>query len=145
MYPFRVRKDDIDLIMKLDNVPNRNKYISSLIRKDLHPDVLTIKEIRTKIKPIMDKHGIREIYLFGSYARGEANPNSDIDLYLEDGDIRTFADQDDFEEELKKALGKDVDIVFMSVKLGDFFKSQLMEDRIKIWLVWKIEESFYES
>ena len=145
MYPFRVRKDDIDLIMKLDNVPNRNKYISSLIRKDLHPDVLTIKEIRTKIKPIMDKHGIREIYLFGSYARGEANPNSDIDLYLEDGDRRTFADQDDFEEELKKALGKDVDIVFMSVKLGDFFKSQLMEDRIKIWLVWKIEESFYES
>ena len=132
MYPFRVRKDDEELIMKLENVPNRNKYISSLIRNDLHPDVLTIKEIRTRIKPVMDKHGIKEVYLFGSYARGEAKPNSDVDIYCEDGDIRTFSDQDDFEEELKEALGKDVDIVFMSVHLGDFFKSQLMEDRIKI-------------
>ena len=132
MYPFRVRKDDQELIMKLENVPNRNKYISSLIRNDLHPDVLTIKQIRTRIKPVMDKHGIKEVYLFGSYARGEAKPSSDVDIYCEDGDIRTFADQDDFEEELKGALGKDVDIVFMSVKLGAFFKSQLMEDRIKI-------------
>ena len=132
MYPFRVRKDDKELIMKLENVPNRNKYISSLIRNDLHPDVLTIKQIRTRIKPVMDKHGIKEVYLFGSYARGEAKPSSDVDIYCEDGDIRTFADQDDFEEELKGALGKDVDIVFMSVKLGAFFKSQLMEDRIKI-------------
>jgi len=135
MYPFRVRKDDQELIMKLENIPNRNKYISSLIRNDLHPDVLTIKQIRTRIKPVMDKHGIKEVYLFGSYARGEAKPSSDVDIYCEDGDIRTFADQDDFEEELKGALGKDVDIVFMSVKLGAFFKSQLMEDRIKIWLV----------
>ena len=132
MYPFRVRKDDNELIMKLESVPNRNQYISSLIRNDIHPDVLTIKEIRTRIKPVMEKHGIKEVYLFGSYARGEANPSSDVDIYCEDGDVRTFADQDDFEEELKTALGKDVDIVFMSVKLGDFFKSQLMEDRIKI-------------
>ena len=132
MYPFRVRKDDVDLIMKLNSVSNRNQYISSLIRKDLHPDVLTIKEIRTKIKPVLEKHGIKEVYLFGSYARGEATPYSDVDLYLDDGDIRTFSDQDNLEEELEKVLGKDVDIVFMSVKLGDFFKSQLMEDRIKI-------------
>ena len=95
MYPFRVRKDDHELIMKLDNVPNKNQYISSLIRNDLHPDVLTIKQIRTRIKPIMDKHGIKEVYLFGSYARGEAKPNSDVDIYCEEGDIRTFSDQDD--------------------------------------------------
>ena len=132
MYPFRVRKDDHELIMKLDNVPNKNQYISSLIRNDLHPDVLTIKQIRTRIKPIMDKHGIKEIYLFGSYARGEAKPNSDVDIYCEEGDIRTFSDQDDFEDELKKVLGKEVDIVFMNVELNDFFKSQLDEDKIKI-------------
>ena len=28
----------------------------------------------------MEKHGIKEVYLFGSYARGEANNNSDVDI-----------------------------------------------------------------
>ena len=131
-YSFRVRKDNLNLINKLDNVPNRNDYITSLLNNDLNPNVLTIKQIRTLIKPVMEKHHINEVYLFGSYARGEANSKSDIDLYCEDGDIRTFADQDAFEDELREVLGKEVDVVFMSVKLGDYFKSQLMEDRIKI-------------
>ena len=44
-------------------------------------DVYTIKEIKNIIKPIFNKYGINDIYLFGSYARGEAKASSDIDIY----------------------------------------------------------------
>ena len=132
MYPFRVRKDDIDLIMKLDNVPNRNKYISSLIRKDLHPDVLTIKEIRTRIKPVMAKHNIQEVYLFGSYSRGEANPNSDVDLFCERGDVETLFQKAAIIRELEEALGKKVDFITIGSTMDDYFKEQLQEDMLRI-------------
>ena len=133
MYPFRVRKEDNELIMKLESVPNRNQYISSLIRNDIHPDVLTIKEIRTRIKPVMEKHGIKEVYLFGSYARGEANPSSDVDLYCEKGDVETLFQKAAIIRELREALGKEVDFITLESTLDDYFKEQIMEDMLKIW------------
>ncbi|MBR6226404.1 MAG: nucleotidyltransferase domain-containing protein, partial [Bacilli bacterium] len=74
-----------------------------------------------------------EVYLFGSYARGEAKSNSDVDIYCEAGDIKSFIDQGFLEDELSKALGKDVDIVFIGSKMDDFFKNQLEEDKIRIF------------
>lgn len=42
--------------------------------------MLTIEEIRDKIAPVAIEYGLRQVYLFGSYARGEANEDSDVDL-----------------------------------------------------------------
>ncbi|MBR1847464.1 MAG: nucleotidyltransferase domain-containing protein, partial [Bacilli bacterium] len=87
MYPFRVKKEDTELIKWLDSVPNRNSYILSLILEDIRPSVLTIKQIKERVRPIMAKHNIDEAYLFGSYSRGEANRSSDVDLYCAEGDV----------------------------------------------------------
>ena len=128
MYQFRVRKSDVDLIKHLDNIENRNNYILSLINNDVY----TIKEIKSRIKPILNKYGINEIYLFGSYARGEAKSTSDIDIYCENGNIRTLIDEGKLIEELEEALNKDVDVIFMNSYINDYFKSQIMEDMIKL-------------
>ena len=45
----------------------------------------TIEEIKAKTVPIAVKHGISRMCLFGSYARGEANDESDVDLYVDRG------------------------------------------------------------
>ena len=82
--------------------------------------------------PILRKYGIKEVYLFGSYARGEANINSDIDIFCDKGNIRTLPDQVGMEEELKEALNKDVDVVFIGSYMDDYFKKQIMEDIIKL-------------
>ena len=132
MFPFRVRKDNIEVINKLNNVPNKNKYIVSLIENNINPSVLTIKQIKTRILPVMAKHNIHEIFLFGSYARGEANNKSDVDIYCESGDIKTLIDQGFFEDELEEALGKEVDIVFIKSQMDDYFKQQMEEDLIKL-------------
>ena len=123
MIPFRVRKDDVDVINKLESVSSVNKYILSLIDNDIKPNVLTIKQIKERILPILAKHNIHEVYLFGSYARGEANNKSDVDIYCEAGDINTFIDQGFLEDELESSLGKDVDIIFIGSTLDDKYVS----------------------
>ena len=135
MYQFRVKKSDIEMIQKLDSMYNRTAYITNLISENIRPNVLTIKQIKERIKPIMDKHGIEEVYLFGSYARGEANSNSDVDIYCSTGDLKTFANDIDFEEELEDALGKKVDIVTIGSEMHWYFRQQLEKDLIKLCLL----------
>ena len=42
----------------------------------------TINEIKDKTNPIAKAYGIGRMSLFGSYARGEAKDDSDVDLYI---------------------------------------------------------------
>ena len=132
MYQFRVKRSDSSIVDFLDNLENRNNFITSLIKEKLNPSVYIIKEIKTIIKPILNKYGIYEIYLFGSYARGEANKNSDIDIYCERGNIKTLTDVGFLEEELINSLNKKVDIVFTTSTMNKYFKTSLMEDLIKL-------------
>lgn len=132
MYQFRIKKSDTKLINKLDSVSNRNNYLTNLILEDIDPNVLTIKEIKERIKPVIEKHGIKDVYLFGSYARGEANRNSDVDIYCDGGDVKTLWEHSSLEDELKEALGKDVDLVTIGSQMHDFFRQQLEKDMIKI-------------
>ncbi len=132
MYQFRIKRSDKELIDHLDGVSNKNSYIVSLIDNDIHRSVYTIKEIKNLIKPILNKHGIFDIYIFGSYARGEARGDSDVDIYCDKGDVRTLLEQVALEDELKTALKKDVDIIFDTMKLDEYFKEQIFEDRIKL-------------
>lgn len=45
--------------------------------------IYTIDEIMDKVNPILTRYDIQKVYVFGSYARGEATYSSDIDFYLE--------------------------------------------------------------
>ena len=133
MYQFRVRKSDDELIEKLDSVSNRNSYITNLILEDIRPGVLTIRQIKERIKPVMEKHNVKDVYLFGSYARGEANRDSDVDIYCDKGDVDTLFKAVAFKEELEIALGKKVDVVTIGSHMHDYFKKHLEEDKIKLW------------
>ena len=132
MYQFRVKKNDADLIDKLDNVDNRNAYLTNLVLNDIKPGVLTIKEIKNRIRPVVEKHHIKDVYLFGSYARGEANADSDVDIYCSSGDVDSLFKRAGLLRELSEALGKDVDVITIGTELKDRFKKNIEEDMIKI-------------
>lgn len=132
MYQFRIKKSEGKIIERLDSISNRNGYITSLIKEDVEPSILSIKQIKERIKPIIEKHHIKDVYLFGSYARGEANRDSDVDIYCSSGDLKSLYDEIDLIDELESALGKKVDLVTIGSKMSDFFKQQLEEDKIKI-------------
>ena len=71
--------------------------------------MLSIDTIKERIAPICKKYPIRKAYLFGSYARGEATENSDVDL-LVDSNLHGLRFMG-FVEELREALDdKDMDV-----------------------------------
>lgn len=132
MYPFRVRKDNTTIIEKLNSTPNINKYILNLIDNDVNSSILTIKQIKERIAPVMLKHNIHDVYLFGSYSRGEAKNSSDIDIYCEPGDVKSLFDHAGLINELEEALQKHVDLVIFGSDMTDSFRHELDKDKIKI-------------
>ena len=50
--------------------------------------VYTVEHIAQRILPVAQKYGLKAVYLFGSYARGDADKDSDIDLRIDKGAIR---------------------------------------------------------
>ncbi len=48
----------------------------------------TIPEIQKKVAPIARKHDLLRVFLFGSYARGEADADSDVDFVIDPGYAR---------------------------------------------------------
>ena len=46
----------------------------------MQTQVYSIDEIREIVAPIAKQHGVDKVFLFGSYARGDATPASDVDL-----------------------------------------------------------------
>lgn len=132
MYQFRVRKDNKILVDFLDSIDNRNYFINKIVQNYVLNDVLTIKQIKKAVMPLFYKYGVTRIRIFGSYARGEATSESDIDFYIDRGNIKTFADVQRLEDELVNALGKKVDIIFDTSKVHPYIKKQMMEDMIEL-------------
>ena len=95
-------------------------------------DIYTLDQIKELIKPVMDKHSIAEVYIFGSYARHEARSDSDIDIYCSSGDIESLIQESALIRELESALSKKVDVVAIGSKMHPFFKEQLDKDKIRI-------------
>ena len=48
----------------------------------------TIEAIKEAITPIAQEYGLKRVYLFGSYAKGTATEDSDVDLLIEKGETR---------------------------------------------------------
>ena len=47
--------------------------------------IYTIDDIKTVLHPIFIKHSVKKAILFGSYVKGLANQNSEVDLLLDSG------------------------------------------------------------
>ena len=95
-------------------------------------EIYELDKIKELIKPVIDKHGITEVYIFGSYSRNEARSDSDIDIYCDSGDIDTLIKESAFINELEAVLKKKVDVVTIGSRMHPFFKEQLDKDKIRI-------------
>lgn len=76
----------------------------------------TIEEIKIKTVPIAKKHGISRMCLFGSYARGEANDESDIDIYVDKGKMTSLIKYMAFVYDLENTLKCHVDVVTTGIR-----------------------------
>jgi len=70
-----------------------------------------IKKKREEILRIATQHGARNIRLFGSLVRGEADEKSDIDFLVEMESGRSLLDMGGLLMDLQELLGREVDVV----------------------------------
>jgi predicted nucleotidyltransferase len=92
----------------------------------------TIAEIKNKITDAAQKYGIQKAYLFGSYARGEAARESDIDICIEKGQLRTLLELSGFCQDLEETLGNKVDVV-TTAGLSSDFREHIERDMVLIY------------
>jgi predicted nucleotidyltransferase len=71
----------------------------------------TLTEIRDQVTAVMRRRGVRHAAVFGSVARGDAGPESDVDFLVEFEDGRTLLDLSGLIIDLRETLGRDVDAV----------------------------------
>lgn len=45
--------------------------------------IYSIDELKSRIEPIARKYRLNAVYLFGSYARGDATEDSDVDILVD--------------------------------------------------------------
>ena len=77
--------------------------------------VYTLEELARRVRPIAEKYRLKAVYVFGSYARGEAREDSDIDLLvdLSGADLSGFFAIGGLYNDLELALQKEIDLITM--------------------------------
>lgn len=93
--------------------------------------VYSIEEIKSLVAPIARDFGVERIYLFGSYARGEATPESDLDFRIDKGRVcgLQFAG---LNLALSDKLRKPVDLV-TTKSLDAHFLSEISPEEVMIY------------
>lgn len=71
--------------------------------------VYKIEEIAERVRPVAEKYKLSKVYLFGSYARGEATEESDVDLLVGAENVHGF-EFFGMWNDLEKALEKEADL-----------------------------------
>ena len=94
--------------------------------------IYTVDEIRNIVTPIAMKHGVASLYLFGSYARGEASADSDVDFLMDGGEICSLYQLSAFRLDLEEALGKPVDLLTMGHNDQGFIH-KIRKDEVMIY------------
>ena len=78
--------------------------------------VYTIPKMQRIITPVAQKYGLKAVYVFGSYARGTAREDSDVDLLIDTTGtaIKSLLDLGAVYCDLEEALNKNIDLITLS-------------------------------
>ena len=71
----------------------------------------SLRQLEDIISPIARRFGVEKVSVFGSYSRSEADDQSDVDLLIEKGGLRSLFQLSGFRLELEDALRLPVDLV----------------------------------
>lgn len=96
--------------------------------------MITLADISSAVSRVLARHDVREAYLFGSFARGEQTPDSDIDLRLVCGDTMTFGKLYELSMELEQQLGREVELVTNPPEhMRPAFRQNIEQDEVRLY------------
>ncbi|MCD8194910.1 MAG: nucleotidyltransferase domain-containing protein [Coprobacillus sp.] len=107
--------------------------IHNYIKQMREEQVLTIKYIKNVCQEVLSQYDVDYVYLFGSYAKGYATKDSDVDLFIKTP--LTGLDYAGIYSDLYDRLYKKIDLLNTRNFLKDpsFVFDEIMKDGIKIY------------
>lgn len=98
--------------------------------------MISPSDISIAVSRVLAQYDVSGAYLFGSFARGEQTPDSDIDLRLACGNTMTFGTLYELSHELENELGRKVDIVTNPLgHMRPAFRKNIEQDEVCIYEV----------
>ena len=94
--------------------------------------VYNIEKIRKVASEIAKRHGVERMYLFGSYARGDAMPGSNLNFRIDKGTIRGLFALGGLYADLEDAFGLKIDLVTTD-SLDEEFLRQIASEELLIY------------
>jgi len=90
------------------------------------------KNIRKSIYKTLIEGGVKRAALFGSFARGDATEDSDIDLLIEfKGKTKSLLDLAALKIKLEESLGKNVDLITYN-SLHPLLRDRILSEQVII-------------
>lgn len=104
--------------------------------------IYTIDELCSLIAPVAKRHGLKAVYVFGSYANGNATESSDVDLLVDTTgtSLTSLFSLGQLYCELEEALSKPIDLLTISsleqggrMESDLDFRERIEKERLKIY------------
>lgn len=103
--------------------------------------IYTMEEIQKRVAPVIRKYGVPAFYLFGSYARGDAREDSDLDFLVDTtGTELTSLQLGMLYCDLEAAFEKEIDLVTVGAVMQEpampsdvDFKNAVLKERVRIY------------
>ena len=89
------------------------------------------REKREEIVRIAVSHGAESVKVFGSLARGEARPDSDVDILVKLRPGRTLLDIVAIKQDIEDLLGCGADVV-TEAALSPYIRDQVLKDAVSL-------------
>ncbi len=90
-----------------------------------------LRKERPKILVLAAKHGARNVRVFGSVARGDARPDSDVDLLVDMEAGKTYFDLVNLWMETQELLGRKVDVL-TEPEVSPYLRKRVMEEAVAL-------------
>ena len=92
---------------------------------------LSLTRIKEVVSGVAREYGVEKVWLFGSYARGEADKESDVDLRIEKGRLRGLQ-MGGFLYDIEKQLEVSVDVV-TEASVSEDMRRNMSKEEIMIY------------
>lgn len=89
-----------------------------------------------QIRGLCHKHGVKELYVFGSALRADFGPDSDVDpgvVFTRNGIAGSFDQYSDFKSEMEQLLARPVDLICLASIRNSVFRRELDETKRPIY------------
>jgi predicted nucleotidyltransferase len=96
------------------------------------PTLAELRGHRAAIEAIVRRYRGSNVRVFGSVARGDARPDSDVDLLVDLAPEATLLDLGGMDTELRKLLDRDVDVVELHEDSSPRFRERVVREAVPL-------------